>query len=154
MSEFEPSFEPNMEQPEIDTTSIEVPESECRIQMSRGGGAGGQKRNKTSNRIQLWWNPDTSSAFTADQKEKIKERCANRINKQGEIQITYEGERSLEQNKSEARSILNDLVSQALTPEKERLLTKPTRSSKERRLKGKDIQSRKKAQRGGWKNFD
>ncbi|MDP3985303.1 MAG: alternative ribosome rescue aminoacyl-tRNA hydrolase ArfB [bacterium] len=141
------SYSPEEETTPESTEIPQVPEAECRVEMSRGSGSGGQKRNKTSNRIQLWWNPDNSTAFTLEQKEKIKERCANRMNKAGEIFISSENERSMEQNKSTAFEILNGLVAQALTPEKERIETQPTKGSKERRLGEKEKHGRKKAQR-------
>lgn len=144
--EFGPGFNPN--EASLEQAAIpEITEAHCRIEMTRGGGSGGQKRNKTSNRIQLWWNPDDDARFSAEQTVLIKEELKNRMNKRGEIMISSENERSMEQNKNTALALLNELVARALTPQKERIETRPTRSSKERRLSEKESQGRKKKER-------
>lgn len=124
-----------------------VPENEITEQFSRSGGSGGQNVNKLSTKAEVRWNVESSTAFTDEEKEKIKQVLENRINKEGELIIASQEERSQLQNRERAIERLNNLVSGALIPEKERIATKPTRSSKERRLEAKKHQGEKKKSR-------
>jgi len=121
-----------------------VPESEIAERFSRSGGKGGQNVNKLSTKVEAHWNIDESQAFSVDQKKKIKRILGNRINKEGELIVVSQEERSQFQNRQRAIERLNNLVAAALTSEKERIPTKPTRASKERRLEEKKRLSEKK----------
>ena len=125
-----------------------IPESEMEFAFVRSSGPGGQSVNKTSNRAQLRWNVDASSAFSAEEKEKIKAHCVNRMNKAGEIILAFQQERSQSQNKEAAIHQLYELVRQALTPIAERIETHPTYSSTQKRLESKTKEKRKKELRG------
>ncbi len=116
---------------------LSVPESEISEQSSRSSGAGGQNVNKRSTKSEVRWNVENTAAFTDEEKEKIKSALGNRINKEGELIVVSQEERSWLQNKERAIERLNNLVGTALIPEKERIATKPTRSSKEHRLEEK-----------------
>ena len=124
-----------------------IPGREISESFSRSSGKGGQNVNKVSTKVELRWNVDASVAFSEEEKEKIKKALANRINKGGDLIITAEEERSQLQNRQKAMEKLNKLVEEAIRPEKERVPTKPTRSSKERRLEEKKRQGERKKQR-------
>jgi|SRR3989344_2603905 len=124
-----------------------VPESEISERFSRSGGKGGQNVNKLSTKAEVRWDIGSSQAFTDEEKERIKQVLRNRINKEGELIIVSQEERSQLQNRRLAIERLNELVSSALTLEKERISTKPTHASKERRLEEKKRQGEKKASR-------
>lgn len=134
----------NFEQPNM---NMVVPESEISEQFSRSGGKGGQNVNKLSTKAEVRWNVENSKAFTDEQKQKIKQALGNRMNKKGELLVVSQEERSQLQNRRLAVERLNELVLSALTPEKERIPTKPTRASKERRLEEKTKQGKKKSSR-------
>ena len=121
-----------------------VPESEIRIEFARSGGPGGQNVNKTLTKAQLRWDVDASAAFSRREKARIKRKLGNRLTKEGEIVLSSESERSQNQNKETVIERLQSLIRDALRPEKKRIPTKPTRASKERRLKAKRQTSRKK----------
>ena len=130
-----------------DTPVLVVPESEISWAFSRSGGKGGQNINKLSTKAEARWNIDQSQAFTLEEKEKIKLALGNRINKEGDLIVVAQEERSQIQNRERAIERLNNLVSAALIPEKERVATKPTRASRERRLEEKKLRSQKKSSR-------
>jgi len=124
-----------------------VPDEEISEKFSHSSGRGGQNINKLSTKAEVRWNVDASMAFTPEEKEKIKQILANRINKEGELIIVSQEERSQMQNRERAIEKLNKLVEAALVPEKERKPTKPTKASKERRLEEKRRIGEKKKQR-------
>lgn len=132
----------------------EVPESEFDIDFVRSSGPGGQKVNKTSSKAQLRWNVGGSGAFTEAQKDAIREAAGNRLNTDDEIVLSAETERSQLQNRSAVIGRLQEIVTEALTPKKERRPTKVSRSQKRKRLDDKRKTSEKKKSRkppkGGW----
>ena len=110
--------------------------------------------NKTSSKAQLRWNVGESAGFTDVQKEAIREAAGNRLNGDDEIVLSAETERSQLQNKSAVIERLQDIVSEALTPKKERKETRVSRSQKKKRLDDKRRTSEKKRHRkppkGDW----
>ena len=136
--------------------NIIIPHQEITFKVSRASGSGGQHVNKTNTRIQLLWNLHTTTALTAEQKERIQNYLKGRISKQGELQIACEQHRSQKRNQMTACEIFVQLIQQALYVPKERKATKMTRGQKERRLKHKKQRSDIKKQRSNknWKNLD
>lgn len=81
-------------------------------------------------------------------KEKILALRDSRISKEGVITIKAQQYRTQEQNREDALERLAELIRSAMVVQKKRRETKPTRASKERRLKGKSIKSQTKSLRG------
>ncbi|MDQ7814263.1 MAG: alternative ribosome rescue aminoacyl-tRNA hydrolase ArfB [Patescibacteria group bacterium] len=124
-----------------------IPESEYRIDFARSSGPGGQKVNKTSSKAVLHWDVGASSVLTEEEKAIVRERLANRINKEGELVLDSDRLRSQFRNRTDVVDLLNRLVNEVLTPQAERIPTRPTRASKERRLDEKYRQAQKKRSR-------
>ncbi len=142
MSFDKPPFTPfaNLEDPPLRL----IPESEYRIEFARSSGPGGQKVNKTSSKAVLHWSIDGSSVLTGEEKAIIRQRLANRINKEGELVLDSDRLRSQFRNRTDVVDLLNRLVNEVLTPQAERIPTRPTRASRERRLDEKKRQAQKK----------
>lgn len=124
-----------------------VPENELVITFARSSGAGGQNVNKTSTKAIIHWSVKNSSAFSNEEKQRIREKLTNKLNNEDEIVVDSEEERSQPQNKEIAITRLNNLVINALHIPKIRRPTRPTRSSKLKRLAGKKIRSQIKLDR-------
>jgi ribosome-associated protein len=120
--------------PETESLIPDVPESECWITYARSSGPGGQNVNKRATKAVVKWHVEGSETYDDDQKRLIAAALANRISNEGYVVISAEAERSREQNRKNAVETLRRLVREALTPEEERIPTKPSRAAKRRRL--------------------
>lgn len=117
---------------------------ELEFQFALSGGPGGQHVNKTETKVIITWKPSTSEVFSEAQIHAIQQKLASRINASGELKVSVAQTRSQLQNKKLAVSMLEDLVSKALLKPKKRIKTKPSRSSKLKRLQKKKQHSDKK----------
>ncbi|HEY5535488.1 MAG TPA: aminoacyl-tRNA hydrolase, partial [Ignavibacteria bacterium] len=75
--------------------------------------------------------------FSEKEKELIFTRLKNRINKESDIILVSQSERTQLMNKEAVVDKFYDIVSKALTIQKKRRSTRPTLSSKIKRLEGK-----------------
>ncbi|MGC9049180.1 MAG: alternative ribosome rescue aminoacyl-tRNA hydrolase ArfB [Patescibacteria group bacterium] len=116
---------------------IIIPSSEYTIESFRSSGPGGQNVNKVATAKRLRFNIGLSQTLTEEQKNKIREVLAYRITKNDEILIKSEKTRSAEQNEKDAIEKFQQLINKALKPEKERIPTKPTKGSQEKRIQKK-----------------
>lgn len=125
-----------------------VPPDELEFRATRSGGPGGQHVNTTSSRVEIRWNPGRSRALTEDQKARIAMRLATRLDSEGGIRVAASDTRSQRQNRLLAEQRLEALVARALVVPKKRVATRPTRASKEKRLREKKIRGQRKRDRG------
>jgi ribosome-associated protein len=117
------------------------------FQASRSGGKGGQNVNKVSTKIELNFDIINSSLLDEAEKNILLEKLKNRIDKNGVLKIVSQTERSQLLNKNKAIDKFYALLEKAFKKEKVRHKTKPTKGSKEQRLKIKKVISQKKSSR-------
>lgn len=113
--------------------SIVIPPSEIELTAMRAQGAGGQNVNKVSSAIHLRFDIPNSS---------LSDFCKSRLLALGDKRITNDGVliikaqtyRTQEQNRDDALERLREIILDAIKVEKPRHATRPTFSSKQRRM--------------------
>lgn len=125
-----------------------VPRAELGFRASRSGGPGGQHVNTSSTRVELTWDVAGSPSVTDEQRARILEKLANRIDGQGVLHLAASEHRSQHQNREAAVGRFVELVRAALHVPRPRRKTRPTRASREVRLQSKKRRSEVKKMRG------
>lgn len=126
---------------------ISIPLSELQFTYVRSSGPGGQNVNKVSSKAVLTWDVVRSPSLPDDVRARLMDQARNRISKRGELILSSERYRDRERNHDDCLERLREIVARAAVRPKVRRPTKPTRASKERRLKEKRARAEKKSLR-------
>ncbi|KGN37068.1 alternative ribosome rescue aminoacyl-tRNA hydrolase ArfB [Knoellia subterranea] len=115
---------------------------------SRSSGPGGQGVNTTDSRVELTFEPATSTSLTPTQVERVLEVLAPSL-VQGRLVVMASERRSQLRNRAVARERLGALLREALAPQPPaRRATRPTKGSQRRRLDAKKRRGELKSGRG------
>ena len=124
------------------TDAVRIPRYELRESFSASGGPGGQHANKAATRVELTFDPATSSAFRHEtQRARVIDRLGT------PIRVVVDDERSQIRNRTIAEERLVAKLRDALRVQATRRATKPSRGAKRRRLESKAQRSEVKRQR-------
>ena len=128
------------------TDNLALDDDEITEKFVRASGPGGQHVNKTSTAVELRFDVRNSPSLPEEVKARLERLAGSRLTQDGVLILFAQGARSQEMNRQEARQRLVELVRRALHKPKPRKPTKPTYSSRLKRLESK-------VRRGGVKSL-
>jgi ribosome-associated protein len=128
-------------------SELAIPRVEIEFRASRSGGPGGQHVNTSSTRAEVSWNLGRSRAVSDEQRARLREKLASRIDADGNVRVVASSSRSQLRNREEAERRLTALLRRALLVPKRRRKTRPTAASIESRLRAKRLRSERKSRR-------
>jgi ribosome-associated protein len=126
---------------------IRIPDSEFNWRFVRAGGPGGQNVNKVASKAVLDWDLAASTSLPEPVKIRLRSQQRGRINAEGHLLLNSQRYRDQERNREDCLEKLREMVIQALHVPRPRKATRPTRGSREARLRAKLHRSSAKAAR-------
>lgn len=130
------------------TSWLRISEDDLVWKATRASGPGGQHVNKTSTAIELRFDVRNSPYLPDDVKERLEKLAGSRLTQDGVLVLFSQGSRSQEMNRQDALDRLIELIRRATEKPKPRKATKPTYSSKLKRLETKTKRATVKSGRG------
>ena len=129
---------------------LTIPARDLRWSAVRASGPGGQNVNKVATKVELRFDLAGSRALDEETRARLRALAGSRVGAGGELIVSSQRTRQRERNLVDAREKLRALILRALERPQPRRATRPTTSSRERRLEGKRRRAAvKRGRRGG-----
>lgn len=136
------------------SATLDIDEKELEERFVRSSGPGGQNVNKVSTAVELRFNLAANTSIPPPARARLVKLAGRRLTDDGVLIIQADRFRTQDMNRSDARKRLVELIAESLIAPKPRIKTKPSKGSKERRLKAKSERSGVKKMRQTKADFD
>jgi ribosome-associated protein len=125
----------------VGSRHLVIPAGELEWRFSASGGPGGQHANTANTRVELTFDIARSGALGPRQRARLLDKLGVAL------RIVVTDERSQARNRQLALERLAERLDEALRVERPRRPTLPTKASRERRLRAKQLRSARKVER-------
>ncbi len=132
---------------DLEVGPLRVPEGELVWVAVRASGPGGQNVNKVSSKVELRFDFESSASLPERVRVRLRVLARTRLDGEGRILLTSQKTRDQRKNLEDVRTKLGELLASALVEPKKRKATKPSFSSKVRRVDEKKRRGQTKAGR-------
>lgn len=136
------------------TRNISIDEREIHEEFIRSSGPGGQNINKVATAVQLRFHVANSPSLPNGVRQRLIRLGGRRVTEDGLLIIDARRFRSQDRNRKDAIERLVKLIRRAAETPKPRLKTRPTATSKRRRLQDKRLRGEVKGKRKPVQSFD
>lgn len=126
------------------TEFISISETELEFTYARSGGPGGQNVNKVNSKAVLRFPISTSPSIPEGVRMRFINKFGSRLTEDGFLIIASQRFRDQKRNVEDCLAKLTSMIEEVAKPPVPRRATKPSKSSKIKRLDSKSVHSNKK----------
>ena len=127
--------------------AVQIPLAELNFRFSTSSGPGGQHVNKSATKVTLLFDVAHSPSLSEAVRLRLMKKLANRLDKEGMLQLHVQSSRSQHRNRDTAVSLFQQLLADALKKQKKRRRTKPSAAAQEKRIAEKKKRGQRKRER-------